>query len=456
MLRIQKICICLGLLFIAGNSYNQIKIGDLPNLNSNLLNSRGESLEDFFTSAIINSPQLQIAAEQLKIGTARRNIANSVLLPQVRGNANVSDNTRDSLNQREKFDGNRYSVQLTQVLFNWAAFTARTRAYLREDIAEIEYYNQLASLLTDIAEKYFDVLQSRDALDSISSELEAVENQLAQIERLYELQLAQITDLYQTQASVFSIQAQKTQLESQLALANEALSSASGINIGNLYILENEVVIPALDSELQYWVDQALSKNYELRAGNIAVQEAQKSISERRGAYMPQISLIVQRQDSDVGFDNRPIIRSDITYFGLDITVPLYSGGGNSAQVREARSQKNITKSRLEQTKIEVLNKVRSAFLAGQAGASIVLAAEKLFESTSLNADAMQQGFNLGAVTSVDLLNAVRDKFQSERDLQRARYEQIKTFLTLKKESGLLTTLDLDEVNSWLSPSAAN
>jgi outer membrane protein len=110
----------------------------------------------------------------------------------------------------------------------------------------------------------------------------------------------------------------------------------------------------------------------------------------------------------------------------------------------------------LEQTKIEVLNKVRSAFLAGQAGASIVLAAEKLFESTSLNADAMQQGFNLGAVTSVDLLNAVRDKFQSERDLQRARYEQIKTFLTLKKESGLLTTLDLDEVNSWLSPSAAN
>ena len=236
MLRIQKICICLGLLFIAGNSYNQIKIGDLPNLNSNLLNSRGESLEDFFTSAIINSPQLQIAAEQLKIGTARRNIANSVLLPQVRGNANVSDNTRDSLNQREKFDGNRYSVQLTQVLFNWAAFTARTRAYLREDIAEIEYYNQLASLLTDIAEKYFDVLQSRDALDSISSELEAVENQLAQIERLYELQLAQITDLYQTQASVSSIQAQKTQLESQLALANEALSSASGINIGNLYI----------------------------------------------------------------------------------------------------------------------------------------------------------------------------------------------------------------------------
>ena len=43
----------------------------------------------------------------------------------------------------------------------------------------------------------------------------------------------------------------------------------------------------------------------------------------------------------------------------------------------------------------------------------------------------MQQGFNLGTVTSVDVLNAIRDQYQAERELQRIRYEHINLLLLL-------------------------
>ena len=102
-----------------------------------------------------------------------------------------------SINQRQDFDGERYSLQLRQALFNWQAFSARKQAYLIEDQAEAEYYYELAFLLTDVAEKYFDVLQAQDALESIASEIDAVSNQLNQVQSLYDRQLAQITDLYQ-------------------------------------------------------------------------------------------------------------------------------------------------------------------------------------------------------------------------------------------------------------------
>ncbi len=53
-------------------------------------------------------------------------------------------------------------------------------------------------------------------------------------------------------------------------------------------------------------------------------------------------------------------------------------------------------------------------------------------------------------MNSVDVLNALRDQFQAQRDLQRTRYEHIKFLLELKREAGVLTAEDLLEVGGWL------
>ena len=71
-------------------------------------------------------------------------------------------------------------------------------------------------------------------------------------------------------------------------------------------------------------------------------------------------------------------------------------------------------------------------------------------------AEAMQQGFNFGTVTSVDVLNALRDQlFQAERDLQRTRYDHIRYFLALKRETGTLSAEDMIEIGAWFEPPPA-
>ena len=79
-------------------------------------------------------------------------------------------------------------------------------------------------------------------------------------------------------------------------------------------------------------------------------------------------------------------------------------------------------------------------------------AASILVESTALSSEAMQQGFSLGTVTSVDVLNALRDQFQAERELQRIRYDHIRYLLLLKRETGTLSADDMLEVGGWLEP----
>jgi len=454
MLKPQQVKIALAVsIFICGFNYsfaqNYHNTSERSTTTQNL--DGGQKLEDFFSAALAYSPKLKIASERLNVQKARRAIANSRLLPQVNGRASVSDNTRTASNIRQDFDGNRFSLQLTQTIFNWQAFAARSRAYLLEDAKEIEYYGELALLLTEVADRYFDALHAQDSLESVASELEAVKSQLQQIQQLYSRQLTQITDLYQAQASLAAVESQQIQLQSELVQKYEALRSISGVTVEQLYVLGEKKPLPQVEENLHFWVANAEENSHLIKIKELELEEATKAISQERGAFLPQVSLIIQRQDSDVGFDNRPIDRSDITYFGLDVSVPLYAGGNSSARIREAKSMREIAANELTQTRLEVTERVRTAYLQLRSSESITTAAQKLLDSTLLNTNAMRRGFELGAVTSVDVLNALREQYRAERDLQRVRYDHVKFLLTLKREAGILTAEDLIEVNGWLS-----
>lgn len=411
----------------------------------------GQSLEDFFSAAIDFSPRLRIAEEGLNIGRARERQAQGQLQPQISANANLTSNTRNSFSQfgqpiTQDFDGERFSLRFNQVLFNWQAFAARRRATQIENQREAEYYYELAFLLTDVAERYLNVLLAQDSLTSIASEIEAVENQLNQIQSLFNLQLAQITDLRQAEASLVAVQAEQLRLEAELAIAQEALRAVTGIEVGALEVLGENVSLPEASNGMQFWVDMAKRNNQQIRARRFALEAAEESISESKGAYMPNVSFFAQRQESNVGFDNQFLGDTDITFVGVDVTIPIYAGGTNRARESEARAQRNIAENELRQTELEANANVRSAFLQVQSNMLLTEAAERLVESTRLSSEAAQEGFSLGTVTNVDVLNAVRNQYQAERDLQQARYAHINSLLLLKREAGTLNPGDLLEI----------
>lgn len=413
---------------------------------------QGSTLEDFFTAALDYSPELRISRDRLDISSARKKAANGELLPQLSANGSVSDNNQlDNVRDvRNKYRGERYSVQLTQVLFNWSAFSARSAAYLAEDQAEAEYYAQLSYVLTDVAEKYFEVLQAEDAVTSINAEVETFSNQLRQIESLYELQSTQITDLYNARARFASVQAEQLTRESDLALAREKLRSVSGVSVGELYRLNEEIEIPSVEGSVETWLERARNGNQQIIAREYAVRAANKRIDQRQGAYMPSVSIVAQQQSSNLGYDNRLADSTDSSYIGLNVTVPLFAGGRNRAGVNEARSQHSIAQNELRQIQLEIVERTRLAYLQAKSSELQITAAERLVESTALSYTAMQRGFELGTVNSVDVLNALRDRFAAERDLQRARYAHIRYNLLLKREAGILSADDLLDVGNWL------
>jgi outer membrane protein len=241
-----------------------------------------------------------------------------------------------------------------------------------------------------------------------------------------------------------------------MLLSINALRSVSGIEAGELHILSDTADLASLDSNLGFWLNEAEINSPLIKTKKLEVKTAEKSVSQRKGGYLPQVSLIVQRQDTDVGFDNMPMMRSDNTFIGLDVSVPIYSGGSKRALLREAKSFEQIAISELRQVQLDVSARVRAAYLAVQGSSGVISAARKFLEFATLNADAMQTGFDLGATTSVDVLDALRDQYRAERELQRVRYDYIKSLLSLQKEAGTLNAKDLVKVSSWLIPTTTN
>ncbi len=427
-----------------------------PDVNSTRILVQGNTLEEFFSAAIDYSPALRISKERWNISSARKRATTGQLLPQINANASVSQNrqAQDVLDISNTYRGERYSLQLTQVLFNWQAFNARGQAALLEDQAESEYFAELAFLLTDVADKYFSVLQAEDAVTSVRTEVETVSSQLRQIEALYALQSVQITDLYEAQARLAAAQSTQLNLESELAIAREELRASTGVNVGDLYRLSDSLSIPALEGSIESWIERARNSNQQIRAREYAVRAADKRIAERQGAYMPRVTLIAQQQLSDIGYDNIQTNRTDTNYIGVDVSIPLFAGGANRASVSEARSQHGIAENELRQIQLEIVERTRTAYLQVKASELRTQAAQRLVDSTSLSYTAKQRGFELGTVNSVDVLNALRDRFSAERDWQKARYDLIRFTLVLKRESGALSAEDLLEIGQWLtSPS---
>lgn len=419
----------------------------------------GRTLEDFFLSAMDHSPRLRVAEARRDIGSARKRGATGQLLPQVSANASVSENRLETSDDDEvlRYRGERYSVQLRQVLFDWQTFQRRSYASLEEAQFDAEYFAELSGLLTEVAEAYFDVLQAEDALASSESELEATQNQLDQIQRMHGMQMVQITDLRDAEARLAQVEAEQVYLSSDVELAREALYSISGLVVGDLFTLGDDTELPEVEGTIQDWVALARQGNHLVQAREYAVQAAGRRVAVQRGAYMPRVSLIAQQQRSNVGYDNQPnavtdnVVR-DTGYIGLDVTIPLFAGGSSRAAVSEARSQENIARNELRQLNLDVNEQTRLAYLRLQTTQRQIDALEKVLAARQLARNARQRGFELGTVTTVDVLDAVRDEFLAERDLQAMRYENIKTSLYLRRDSGTLTADDLLDISQSLQP----
>jgi outer membrane protein len=354
----------------------------------------------------------------------------------------------------DNFNTYGYSLSLAKPLYSPQSAVQVEQAKLQVNQAEAQLKLAEIDLIQRVAQAYFDVLLAQDNVALSGAQKKAISEQLAQAKRNFEVGTATIVDSQEAQARFDLSVAKEIADLNDLENRRRILAQIIGKMPDSVATLKEQIVLPLPQpNNMQEWVDTSEKQNL-----LIAIQRANANIAKRetervRANYKPTVDLVGSFTDSNnsagsalTGGNN-----SKDTRLGVQLAVPLWTGGLTQSQVRQSLANEEKTRFDVENARRTVAQQAQQAFLGVTSGVAQVKALEQSLSSSELALKSTRLGQEVGVRTGVDVLNAQQQVFQTRRDLFSARYNVILNQLRLKQASGVLTENDLGEVNTNLT-----
>jgi outer membrane protein len=421
-----------------------------------------------FREALVQDPVYAAQRSAYQATKERLVQARSLLLPSVNAQGNVGYNSLDTqlsgtgAGSFSSFEGSRNyevfgaGVNVTQPLFRRQNNVAYEQSGIQVTQAESQVAFAGQDLMVRVAQAYFDVLLAEYELVTVEAQKAAIAEQLAQAKRNFEVGTATITDTYDAQARYDLIVATELATRNDIEVRRRSLQQIMGRNPGGLNFLTVPVTLnPPAPNDMEKWVEAAYANNPQVRVAKANLDIATKEVDRNRFAHYPTIDAVgslTYNSQGGTSFGNS--ISQDVrtAAIGVQLAVPLYSGGAISARVREAIANRTKAEQDLENARRTIAQATRQAFLAVNTGLSQINALQQAVNSNKLSVEASKLGQEVGVRTEVDVLNAQQLLFEAQRDLARAYYNAILSQLRLKASVGRLTEVDLENVNRLLVP----
>lgn len=420
------------------------------------LSASGADLLGVYRDALVSDPVYQSARAQYQAGLEALPQARAGYLPSVSGTASRFRNQVDtSVSPQVDYNTQSYGVTLSQPLFRWQNWVAISQAEQQVLQTEATFASAKQDIIVRVAQAYFDVLLAQDNVALSEAQKKAISEQLAQAKRNFEVGTSTIVDTLEAQARFDQAVAKEISDKNDLEVKKRALQQLVGKPAGALAPLRDPLALATPKPDrIEEWEGSAASSSYSVAVSRAALEIARQEVDRARAGHFPTLDLSASYTHSKS--PNLTLGTSDITSdngaVGLQLSVPLFAGGATQSRVRQALAGRDRAEQDLENTQRTVAQSVRQNYLNVTSGIAQVKALEQALASTQSQLDSTILGRDVGVRTSVDVLNAQQQVFQTRRDLQQARYAYIMNTLRLKAATGTLGEGDLEQVNRALAP----
>jgi outer membrane protein len=441
-------------------------------------NAAAADLKEVYTRALTSDPLIREAEANRLATRESKPQAVASLLPQIAANASELKNeslgsqtvididevdgdvTIGSAQRETKGTRQTWNVELRQSIFRWQNWAELSRANVEGAQAEAEYVVAQQDLIVRTAEAYFNVLAARDTLEAAQAAHDAIGRQLEQSEKRFEVGLIAVTDVQDAKAAYDSATAALIQGKRNLANAGELLRELTGDAWDTLEKPGNDMPLAGPNpASPEDWVKLALDQNARLTASRLAADVTRQVVNIERGGFFPEIDFIVTRGDfdDDGNFTNQGGVTfpndtdSEDTTYGVQVTLPIFTGGATTSRVRQAQYRHTAARERLERTVRETERSTRDAYLGVNSEVARVQSLKQAVDSAQTALQATEAGYEVGTRTSVDVLQARQRLFQSQTDYARSRYDYLLNVLRLQQAAGTLDGKGLEDINALLA-----
>ncbi|MBV1871345.1 MAG: TolC family outer membrane protein [Gammaproteobacteria bacterium] len=407
---------------------------------------------------IVTHPDFNEELNSCLDATGDASQCSSPVLQYVADGGNLLElNEQGSTKQSTTVDN--FSLQLTQPLFNLERWYQQKKANIIESRLKAEFEQSKQQFILRVAEAYFKVLKADEELEFAKKEQGGIGNQLNQAKKRFQAGISGVTDVHEAQGAYDASQIGVIIAETSYAGALENLNTiTNGQQKGLSALREDFPVTAPQPTGAEKWVKLALRANKSVLAAFHGAKAAKQEVVEKTARHAPTVDFIAaisniktdNGKDAPYGSSGNLLSDTQKNTIGIQVTVPLYSGGLTRSQARQSSARANAAQLKLTAEQRVTAAKARNTYRSVLNDVKRVGLAKKAIRSSQNALQATQSGYRAGSRNLFDVLQAQRSAFSARRDYTTARYDYIINSLRLKQVSGYLKEVDLEILDDWL------
>ncbi|MGN1394823.1 MAG: TolC family outer membrane protein [Succinivibrionaceae bacterium] len=419
-------------------------------------NALADSLLDVYRLAQQKDPTLLQYKAKRDSAYASIDQADAANLPQInlKGSVNYTKSNKDDYTTSLVTGG---SLSLQQSIWRHSNFIKSNIAEKTAVNADLLYNDAQQNLIIRTSKAYFGILKAADVLKYAKANKAALKKRYSETNQRYKVGLIANTDVQEAKAAYDSATAQVIIAENDLINSFEDLRRITGVEHKNLNHLDIEKFSTVkLSESSDSYLKTAEENNISLQAKMIEKEIARMNISLAQTGYEPTLDLLGSLNAQHTNYKEEELYKREdyslnTASIGLELNIPLYSGGATSAEVEVAKNNFIAKSQELESIHRQVQSNLYSQYNNINAAIGTVKAYKQTVVSAKSALDATIAGYQVGTRTIVDVLDATQKYYNAESNLASARYDYIINRLNIKYTTGLLNEDDIILINNGLT-----
>ena len=386
-------------------------------------NVRAITVDEAVAIALRRNPTLLQAYSAIEMAEHNRLSAFGSLLPSLNmsfGYSNSSTGRLDPLG--EGIVATSYSTQLSAGynLFNgWSRFTDLRGARLGVVEQNARYRETEFRVTQQVKQAYAATVAARELVAVEERRVQRAADQLEFVRQQLELGRATRSDSLRSQVDLNNARLALLNAENTARTTTFRLTEVVGSETLVGPTAEAELAamaIPHTRDELFAMADVTAPA---LQAASAAVEAAESAVSSARSSYLPSITL-----GGGWGWSNQEFPPSNRSWqFSLRGSYPLFNGFQRETQVFRARSQADQARQAERAAELNLSAALDEAYASAQSALAGVDLAVQNVELSEESLRVVQERYQLGLATILDLQDAQITLTQAEVDLVNRRFD---------------------------------
>ncbi len=399
-------------------------------------------LQQLIALSLEHNRDLRIAALRVEQTRAQYRIQRSALFPSLDGNASfVRQRTPETVSVTgDSITASAYDVNVGAAfeLDLFGRVRSLKRAALEQYFASDENRKSVQiALISEVASQYLILQQLREAQALAEDTLRAVQSSFELNQRSFEAGAASELDLRTSEVQVQTARVNVSRYRELRAQAENALALLIGQplpeNLPAGYSLREQPLLTDLPAGVP---SEVLQRRPDILAAEHVLKSANANIGAARAAFFPRILLTGAAGTASAKLSDLFTGPSFAWNFSPQITVPIFSGGRNRANLDVAQLEKQIEIASYERAIQTAFREVADALVVRShveerldAQAKLVAAQQKRFDLTNAR-------YHQGVDDYLAVLLAQQDLYVAQQNLLEFQAARLMNAVTLYRALG--------------------